>query len=242
MAAHRLLALAPGWQPWQAEPERNRRLRKGLFLKKTQKRQGEAPAEQSPGSRAAILSAALQSFARDGFDGASLPKIARLAEVAPPLIHYYFGSKENLWRETVDFSLGSLLRETTTIRNATASLAPLDRLRVLLEAFTLFAARFPDHFSMIIAEARSDSDRFTWLNENYTSHLFGFVTDALKDAKASGAVRVLNVEDLATMVVGAIFTRFSVGWHHKPVDEASRVAENYIAELFDVFLNGIIVR
>ena len=34
-----------------------------------------------------------------------LPHLARLANVAPPLIHYYFGAKDNLWRETVDYSL-----------------------------------------------------------------------------------------------------------------------------------------
>lgn len=211
-------------------------------MKRTHNRNGEPGAEQSAGSRAAILSAALQSFSRDGYDGASLPKIARMADVAPPLIHYYFGSKEKLWHEAVDFSLGSLLRETSTIRDATNSLAPLDRLRVLLEAFALFACRFPDHFSMIIAEARSDSDRFNWVNENYTSHLFGYVTAALQDAQSSGAIRPIEIEDVATMLIGAIFTRFSVGWLPKEGAEAGRAAEQYIAELFDVFVNGVIVR
>lgn len=84
-----------------------------------------APDDQSPNSRAAILSAALQAFARYGYDGASLPKIARIADVAGPLIHYYFGSKEQLWRETVDFSLGSLVREADTIVGATRSIRPI---------------------------------------------------------------------------------------------------------------------
>ena len=211
-------------------------------MKKPEKLPVETGREQSAGSRAAILSAALQSFARDGYDGASLPKIARIADVAPPLIHYYFGSKEKLWHETVDFSLGSLLREADTIRGATGSLAPLDRLRVLLSAFTLFAARHPDNFSMIIAEARSDSDRFEWVNENYTSRLFGYVATALRDAQAQGTIRALDVESLATMIIGAIFTRFSVGWEPRPQEETAKVAERYIAELFDIFINGIIAR
>lgn len=219
-----------------------RQNRKGVSLGKGPKRLADAPAEQSAGSRAAILSAALQTFARDGYDGASLPKIARMADVAPPLIHYYFGTKEKLWRETVDFSLGSLLREANTILSATRSFQPLDKLRALLEAYTLFAARFPDQFSMIIAEARSDSDRFVWVNENYTSHLFGYVTGNLQEAIAAGAIRKIVTEDLATMIMGAIFTRFAVGRHQRDGEDLRGVAESYVAEIFDIFLNGVIAR
>lgn len=208
-------------------------------MAKGRRQQADAVAEQAPGSRAVILTAALRSFARGGYDGASLPRIARMAEVAPPLIHYYFGTKEKLWREAVDFSLGSLLREAGTIRDATRSLAPLDRLRVLLEAFTLFAARFPDHFSMIMAEARSDSDRFDWVNRNYTSHLFGYVTAALAEAQTAGAVRDGPVDDLAMMMVGAILTRFATGWAEPDDDIVRSVAEAYVAQLFDAMLNGI---
>jgi len=197
---------------------------------------------QSKDSRTAILRAALRTFACDGYDGASLPKIARAADVAPPLIYYHFGSKENLWRDTVDFSLGQLLRQVTTISDATRSLVALDRLRSLLEAFSLFAAEFPDQFSMIIAEARSDSDRFAWVNENYTSELFGLVTETLEEAQKAGIVRDLDVENLATMLFGAIFTRFAVGRHQKQGKNSREVSEAYVVELFDVFINGIVLR
>ena len=160
--------------------------------------------------RVSILSAALKAFARDGYDGASMPKIAKMAEVAPTLIHYYFGSKENLWRETVDYSLGELRRESLALQKATRSLAPLDRLRALLQAHTNFAAHWPDHFAMIVAEARADFDRFAWIQENYTGVLFGEVVGILEEARDVGAIEAVNTEQAAFILIGSILLYFTV--------------------------------
>jgi hypothetical protein len=57
-------------------------------------KRGKRPAAAADlGTKNEILEAALLAFARDGFDGASLPKIAEIAKVAHPLIHYYIRSK-----------------------------------------------------------------------------------------------------------------------------------------------------
>ena len=108
----------------------------------------------------------MTALARDGFDGASLPKIAAIANIADPLIHYYFGSKDNLWRETVEYAFGGLVAEAA-VEAATRGLSPLHRLRVMVQAFAQFAARYPDHLGLIVAETRSDSERLVWLRENY---------------------------------------------------------------------------
>src|ERR1700752_1567823 len=97
------------------------------------------------GRKNQILEASLTAFARDGFDGASLPKIAEIAEIAHPLIHYYFGSKDNLWRETVEYAFGGLIAEATAVEAASRSLSPIQRLRVMVQAFAQFAARYPNH-------------------------------------------------------------------------------------------------
>jgi AcrR family transcriptional regulator len=52
-------------------------------------------------ARAQILFAAEQCFAESGFGGASIRMIAELAGVNPALIHYYFQTKDELYRETV---------------------------------------------------------------------------------------------------------------------------------------------
>ena len=124
--------------------------------------------------------------------------------------HDYFGSKENLWRETVDYSLGELRRDLLALQKATRSLASLDCLRALLEAHSHFAAQWPDHFAMIVAEARADFDRFAWIEENYTGILFGEVVQILEEARESGAIEDVDMEQAAFMLIGSILLYFTV--------------------------------
>ena len=194
--------------------------------------------QDNQSSREAILSAALQAFARDGYEGASLPKVAKLANVAPPLIYYYFGSKDKLWRETVAFSLGELRHETTAICNATRSLAPLDRLRVLLEAHSLFAAKWPDHFFMIIAEARSNSDRFSWLQDNYTGVLFDEVVAILGDARDAKAIKDIPLDQMAITLIGGILLYFTVYPARPKGEDICESAIRFCESMFELFLNG----
>lgn len=195
---------------------------------------------ESKSSREAILAAALQAFARDGYDGASMPKIARLAQVAPPLIHYYFGSKEKLWRETIGHSLGELRRETSAIFQATRALNPLDRLRALLQAHSHFAARWPDHFFMIMAEARSNTERFDWVQQNYTGVLFEEVLDILRDGREQGSIRDLNLEQIAITLIGGILVYFTVYPRRAPAAELEQDANQFCDTLFELILRGIV--
>jgi AcrR family transcriptional regulator len=192
-------------------------------------------------SREAILGAALKAFATEGYDGASMPKIARLANVAPPLIHYYFGAKENLWRETIDYSLGELRREAAAIFQATRALNPLDRLRAVLQAHTQFAAKWPDHFFMIMAEARANSDRFAWVQENYTGILFEEVLSILKDARAKGAIRDLCLDQIAVTLIGGILVYFTVYPRALATQDIEQDANKFCETMFELLLRGIAV-
>ncbi|NWK97925.1 hypothetical protein DM806_20135 [Sphingobium lactosutens] len=49
-----------------------------------------------------MLAVALEAFAAQGFDGASVRHIAAQAGVDPALIKHQFGSKADLWHAAVD--------------------------------------------------------------------------------------------------------------------------------------------
>jgi AcrR family transcriptional regulator len=192
--------------------------------------------------RDAILSAALKAFARDGFNGASMPAIAKMAQVAPTLIHYYFGSKENLWRETIDYSLGNLRRDALAIGHATRALAPLDRLRALLQTLARHAARYPDHFVMITAEARSESDRYAWVLENYTGVIFEEIVHTLRDAQEIDLIDDVSIEQLTFHLVGGLLVYFTLN-PRRPKDpdpsELDRLSNEYTDMVFKLLLQGI---
>jgi AcrR family transcriptional regulator len=192
-----------------------------------------------PGTKNKILEAALLAFARDGFDGASLPKIAEIAEVAHPLIHYYFGSKDNLWRETVEYAFGGLIAEATAVEAASRSLSPIQRLRVMVQAFAQFAARYPNHLGLIMAEMRSDSERLGWLRENYLDAFVIRLRRALKDAQEQNEIKKIPLDHLAFIVIGSIVLYFSINLAPlksvKPEDMANRHAK----WVLEVILDGI---
>jgi AcrR family transcriptional regulator len=66
---------------------------------KTTKRRGRRQGE--PVSRDAVLAAAKQRFASEGFEKTTLRAIAQDAHVDPSMVLYLFGSKEALFRESL---------------------------------------------------------------------------------------------------------------------------------------------
>ena len=64
------------------------------------RRSGRRPG--NPDTRETILAAARQAFGERGFDRASIRAIATSAGVDPALVHHYFGTKEGLFRATID--------------------------------------------------------------------------------------------------------------------------------------------
>jgi AcrR family transcriptional regulator len=66
---------------------------------KTTKRRGRRHGE--PVSRAAVLSAATQHFATEGYEKTTLRAIAKDVHVDPSMVLYLFGSKEELFRESL---------------------------------------------------------------------------------------------------------------------------------------------
>ena len=66
---------------------------------KTTKRRGRRQGE--PVSRDAVLRAAKQRFAQEGYEKTTLRAIARDAHVDPSMVLYLFGSKEELFRASL---------------------------------------------------------------------------------------------------------------------------------------------
>lgn len=56
----------------------------------------------SPDTRGQILDAARGEFARAGFGGTTIRKVAAAASVDPALVHHYFGSKQQLFEAVID--------------------------------------------------------------------------------------------------------------------------------------------
>ncbi len=66
----------------------------------------QAPEINPSETKDAILSAAVELFAASGMNGASIADIAKRAGVTKSLVMYHFPTKEDLWRQSVEFRIG----------------------------------------------------------------------------------------------------------------------------------------
>jgi len=60
---------------------------------------------RSDATRAAILAAARERFAADGYERATIRAIAETAGIDPAMVMRYYGSKEKLFATAADFDL-----------------------------------------------------------------------------------------------------------------------------------------
>ncbi len=65
---------------------------------------GSHDGDDSPRSR--ILSAAFEKFAEKGFEATGIREIAEAAKVNQAMIHYYYGSKDNLYHQVIAEQIG----------------------------------------------------------------------------------------------------------------------------------------
>jgi AcrR family transcriptional regulator len=65
----------------------------------------EAPRRRSDATRAAILEAARERFASDGYERATVRAIAHDADIDPSMVMRYYGSKEGLFAAVIDVEL-----------------------------------------------------------------------------------------------------------------------------------------
>lgn len=170
-----------------------------------------APAKSPNGhSRNEILEAALKVFARHSFEGASLQEIADLASIGQPLVHYHFGSKENLWKAAVDYALTDLRNFYESIAVTTVDLEPVDVIRVLCRSFLNFSARCPEHALIMINEMRVPNERFDWLTEKYLRPIHHHLDTILEAAKRKGQIRDIPVVYLTNTIFISLVHFFTI--------------------------------
>jgi len=98
----------------------------------------------------AILAAALDEFAESGLGGARVDRIGERAGVAKRLVFYYFGSKENLFREVLNEAYRNI-REAER-RLHLSDLAPADAVRKLIEFTWSYYLEHPEFLTLLNSE------------------------------------------------------------------------------------------
>src|SRR6266851_4186530 len=107
-------------------------------------------AEKSAARREAILAAALDEFAAQGFAATRLDDVARRAGVAKGTIYLHFRDKEALFQDLVRSVLSPLVGKLETIAQADAPLRSLAERIVEMFVTEIYGTRRKDVIRLII--------------------------------------------------------------------------------------------
>ncbi|KQX58034.1 MULTISPECIES: TetR/AcrR family transcriptional regulator [unclassified Streptomyces] len=153
-----------------------------------------------------MLDAAVRSFARHGYQAASMDEIAELAGVSKPLVYLYLNSKEELFTAVIRREAQALLAvvaEAVVDRGA----PPDERLWAGLSAFFAYAAEQPDSWAVLSRQARTQGEPFAGeaarMREEITAFVAGLIGEAAREARDASAITERDVAALAQALVGS---------------------------------------
>jgi AcrR family transcriptional regulator len=103
-------------------------------------------------TRARILDAARELFARDGYEAVSLRQVAETIEYSPAAIYVHFADKEALFRELASADFRALARAFGEIGQIAD---PLTRLVEVGRAYIEFGLSYPNHYRLMFMTPQS---------------------------------------------------------------------------------------
>ncbi|MCA9579509.1 MAG: TetR/AcrR family transcriptional regulator [Polyangiales bacterium] len=204
-------------------------------------RSGEAPALDTE----ECLRVALRVFADTGFEAASIRDIARRLGVSHALLRHHFGSKQQIWEATVDFSFGSMNRELTArLQHALTSRDLRAGLRSLIVEYVRLSAVFPDNLTLLMHESALGGERMQYIVDRHVRAFVQVARGMVRHAQAEGALRDAPWQAIFFLV----FTGGPAVFAMSPLDRAlddggaspSDDVERYAEAIATIVLDGIL--
>lgn len=191
-----------------------------------------------------ILRKALKAFAQFGFDGVKLSKLASSLGVANSLLNYHFESKEQLWKESMEYAFGQLEDKFKSVYRNFKDLDGVSMLKVLTRQAVYFAAEFPEYFEAFALELRSKSERVNWLLDQLVHPMNERIEQNFKREIEAGTIKDIPTVNLLMMITGAaqmIFFYDGILKKQYNIDvfETDQI-EQHADALVEVLFNGII--
>lgn len=162
--------------------------------------------EERERKRLHVLEVAAAEFARLGFDQANINVIAELAGIGKGTIYLYAPSKERLFLDVLH-EIGTQTHCALDESIAASSSLPIeDRLRNLLEAFTLLAHNHPDFIRLQASALFSVNRRFQDAMAALLREVVLQLRHIFAGAEDRGALRAVSPDWLAVLLLGIVQT------------------------------------
>jgi AcrR family transcriptional regulator len=159
--------------------------------------------------RRAIVSAARSLFLKKGYDGTTMPEVARAAELAPGTLYLYFPNKDSLYVELL-LEGYEILRQRLA-KAVDGETEPSSQAGALIESFFAFARECPEYFDIIFFVIQREHLAADWKETFDTSQLLR-LESRLNECKAIAAsvlkmiYRFSDGSEALTRTVDAVWT------------------------------------
>jgi AcrR family transcriptional regulator len=191
-------------------------------------------AERTEPSRKHLLAAAIDCFARFGYQGASIDRIARHAGVTKGALYYHFRDKEELLYEAVSARVGEF--EHHVLAEVGPGDDTLASLRRVIDA-CFFHATVSNHRRFIITLMIEALDTHPGLSVKFQRilrRMRAFLAEVVRRGQDGGAVRGdVDPEDTAAVIAGAIMGAEIQHYQDPEEVDLRRVLDTLLAQLAD---------
>jgi TetR/AcrR family transcriptional regulator len=180
-----------------------------------------------------ILESAAVQFAAVGFEGASTRAIAEDADVHQAQIGYHVGSKDELWKATVDFLFARLRTELDKALPANPDYPVLDPIGVFKAVIRLHVrhtSRHPELSRIMLMESAKKSERVAWLLRNHVRPTLAALELVWADVRAAGGGRDVSAEEVFMLMIGLAPTPFAQAGLMRPLLGVERCSPERHAE------------
>jgi AcrR family transcriptional regulator len=141
-----------------------------------------------------IKEAVIELILKEGFDGASISKIARLAEVSPATVYIYFDNKEDMlqdiYREYSEEVYGYVLQRVSPQMDG------LELIDALIRSYYSYMNEHREIFSFVEQCSHCPTLSGCCEDKKGVCRLFGII----QDMKSNGIIRNYSDENLAAVI------------------------------------------
>ena len=148
-----------------------------------------------------ILQAAREVFIRKGMDGARMQEIADEAGINKALLHYYFRSKEHLFKEVFYGILSNLI--PGLIKVFMGNIPLMDKIEALVTEYDTYMSQNPFLPQFIVREINRDPEQLAGFMSSQGLD-FRMVEEMIKRESEKGTILPITFPHLFANIIGMV--------------------------------------
>ncbi len=188
--------------------------------------------EQEINTESTILKAAKEIFIKKGFDGTTMKDIAGKAGINKSLLHYYYRSKENLFRKV----LGEAFKQFIPVVNKTmmTDISFFEKIEIFVETYIDMITENPYIPGFVLQELNRNPKGITELIENFRGYIknnaLELINEQIQKEVNAGIINPVKPQHLITNLIALLIFPFVA----RPILQT--IIFNNDVELYNMFL------